>query len=533
MIALGYYLLKVLICSAVLFLYYHFFLRNKAFHQWNRFYLLFLPVFSLLLPFLQFNVDQNINNNNAAVRFIEIVNSADNYFLSSAKSSVITIEQVIIIIYGLISVFFLFKLIRSLLRIRNLKIQNNIVNLNGVFIIPTEEKETPFSFFNYLFWNKHINLNTPVGQMIFKHELVHIKQKHTIDKLFIEIIISVFWYNPIFWYIRKELSIIHEFIADKKSVDKGSAELFASMVLQSVYPKQYQYISNQFFQSSIKRRLSMFNSQKNPRFNYVSRILLLPLLVIITASYTVKLQGKSLVPFTQSLLNQPDTIPNATTKYYNSKSNIFLEANKIIDHTSKVDNITFNLDEALFIIDGKKSNASILLEKTIISNEIHFYSGTDPDMIALYGDEAVMGVVVFKDAKMIDIPTRKYYEVNLVTTDTIKPDPKNILFTKVEVAPGFPGGEKGWRSYLVQNLNASTPIDNGAPEGQFTTETEFIVDLDGSVSDIKALSKHGFGMEDEVIRLIKNGPKWIPANQNGRQVRAVKKQKVTFVVTKG
>ncbi len=533
MIALGYYLLKVLICSSVLFLYYHISLRNKAFHQWNRFYLLFLPIFSILLPFLQFNINGNIESKNAAIRFIEVVNSADKYFLSSAKSSVITIEQVIILTYGLISALILLKLIRSLLRIRKLIIQEEIVEVNGVFLIHTEEKGTPFTFFNFLFWNKLIKITTPIGQMIFKHELVHIKQRHTLDKLIIQLILSIFWYNPIFWYIRKELSIIHEFIADKKSVDKGGAELFASMVLQSVYPGQYQYISNKFFQSSIKRRLSMFTSQKNQSFNYISRLLLFPILVIITASFTFKLQGKSLVPFSQSLINQSDTIPKGTTKYYNSKSNIFLEAKTIKDHTTKIDKVTFDLDEALFIIDGKKSDISVLLEKTIISDEIHFYSGSDPDIIALYGEEAKMGVVVFKKAKLIDIPTQKYYQIDLTTTETTKTDPQTILFTKVEIAPEFPGGEKAWRSYLQENLTASTPIDNGAPEGAYTTEIEFIVDLQGNVSNIKAISKHGFGMEEEVIRIIKNGPKWIPASQNGHQVKAVKNQNVTFVVTKG
>lgn len=277
----------------------------------------------------------------------------------------------------------------------------------------------------------------------------------------------------------------------------------------------------------------MFTSQKNQSFNYISRFLLFPLLVIITASFTFKLQGKSLVPFSQSLINQSDTIPKGTTKYYNSKSNIFLEAKTIKDHTTKIDKVTFDLDEALFIIDGKKSDISVLLEKTIISDEIHFYSGSDPDIIALYGEEAKMGVVVFKKAKLIDIPTQKYYQIDLTTTDTTKTDPQTILFTKVEIAPEFPGGEKAWRSYLQENLNASTPIDNGAPEGAYTTEIEFIVDLQGNVSNIKAISKHGFGMEEEVIRIIKNGPKWIPANQNGHQVKAVKNQNVTFVVTKG
>jgi protein TonB len=60
---------------------------------------------------------------------------------------------------------------------------------------------------------------------------------------------------------------------------------------------------------------------------------------------------------------------------------------------------------------------------------------------------------------------------------------------------------------------------------------QFIVDLDGSLSEVKALTLHGFGMEEEAIRVIKAGPKWEPAIQNGRKVKAYRKQPITFLVS--
>jgi protein TonB len=62
---------------------------------------------------------------------------------------------------------------------------------------------------------------------------------------------------------------------------------------------------------------------------------------------------------------------------------------------------------------------------------------------------------------------------------------------------------------------------------------QFIVDKDGNVSEVKALTSHGYGMEEEAVRVIKRGPKWTPAIQNGRQVKAYRKQPITFVVTEG
>jgi protein TonB len=59
---------------------------------------------------------------------------------------------------------------------------------------------------------------------------------------------------------------------------------------------------------------------------------------------------------------------------------------------------------------------------------------------------------------------------------------------------------------------------------------QFIVDKQGNISDVKALTNHGYGMEEEAIRAIKRGPKWTPAIQNGRNVNAYRKQPITFVV---
>lgn len=106
-------------------------------------------------------------------------------------------------------------------------------------------------------------------------------------------------------------------------------------------------------------------------------------------------------------------------------------------------------------------------------------------------------------------------------------------FTKVEVEASFKGGEGAWRKYLERNLNASAPVDNGAAPGSYTVVVQFIVDKEGNISDVKALTNHGYGMEDEAVRVIKRGPKWEPAIQNGRQVKAYRKQPITFVVSEG
>lgn len=116
-------------------------------------------------------------------------------------------------------------------------------------------------------------------------------------------------------------------------------------------------------------------------------------------------------------------------------------------------------------------------------------------------------------------------------------DRKGIIETKkeeparpasfVEIEAKFTGN---WEKFLRNNLNAEIPIDNGAPAGRYTVYIQFVVDLDGSVSDIQPLTNIGFGMEKEAVRVLKKAAKWEPAVQNGHYVKAYRKQPITFVV---
>jgi periplasmic protein TonB len=118
------------------------------------------------------------------------------------------------------------------------------------------------------------------------------------------------------------------------------------------------------------------------------------------------------------------------------------------------------------------------------------------------------------------------------TTDTtIEIDSR--IFQKVEKEAEFPGGLRAWRNYLEENLRSDVPIKKKAPLGKYTVIVQFIVGLDGSISNIEATTSNGYGMEKEVIRVIKKGPKWTPAEQHGRKVKAYRRQPITFEVVKG
>lgn len=113
--------------------------------------------------------------------------------------------------------------------------------------------------------------------------------------------------------------------------------------------------------------------------------------------------------------------------------------------------------------------------------------------------------------------------------DTVKTSDGRI-FTKVEVEAHFEGGDKAWVQYLQDNLNASVPVKKRAPAGSYTVVVKFIVNTDGRVDSVRAETDHGYGMEKEVIRIIRKAPRWIPAQADGRPVRAYRRQPVTFQI---
>lgn len=292
MLPIAYYLLKVIICSGILYGYYWLLLRNKVFHKYNRFYLMAAVVLSLLLPLIKINFwQQNTDQQSSVIRVLQVVSSGDEYMdnvIVTANSDSFDAQQLPAFGYLAVSLVFFLIFIHTLYRIFCLLKKYPKQIIDTISFINTDAKSTPFSFLNYIFWNYNIDRETTTGNQIFKHELAHVQEKHTHDKLFINIILIFFWCNPFYWLYRKELNMIHEFIADKKAVEDSDTEAFAAMILQATYPQHRFQLTNNFFYSPVKRRLMMLIKNKNPRVNYFGRIMVLPLAVLVFAAFTFK-----------------------------------------------------------------------------------------------------------------------------------------------------------------------------------------------------------------------------------------------------
>jgi len=87
------------------------------------------------------------------------------------------------------------------------------------------------------------------------------------------------------------------------------------------------------------------------------------------------------------------------------------------------------------------------------------------------------------------------------------------IYAKVEIKSAFPGGDSSWVQSIETKLNQSIQLGKGAKKGKYLVSVQFVVDKDGSISDVRALTSHGYRMEAEVLHAIKKKTKWLPSTQ--------------------
>ena len=280
---------KVIFTSGVMFLYYQLFLKDKTFHHYNRFYLLASMIVSLLLPLLKvsyFTLEVNSN-------IYLLISKLNNIQSDKNTENDFIYISVIAFSFGLVAVFFLTKLIFGLVKIQLLKKKFLKENFEGISFYQTNLHNAPFSFFKNLFWKDTILIHSDLGRQILKHEMVHIEQKHSWDKIFLEIITSLFWFNPFFYLIKKEINLIHEYLADHKALKNSDTKAFAQMLLASHFSGKQLPATSPFLSSNLKKRLTMLKKSKT-KFSYARRIFALPLLFAIAFIYMVNAKNKEI-----------------------------------------------------------------------------------------------------------------------------------------------------------------------------------------------------------------------------------------------
>ncbi|MFY7899633.1 MAG: hypothetical protein ACOVNY_05575, partial [Chitinophagaceae bacterium] len=190
------YFLKVILCSTVFLGYYLIALRNKRFHQYNRFYLLFSVIASWLIPLIKFQITTTEKIQQPiyqAFNYIAESNAAFEFEPNFKTEASFDWMQLIPIAYAIIAAIIFIATIVSLSKIFFIYKKYPKQKANNITFINTQESSTPFSFFNNIFWNTNIDGNTNTGKQILQHELTHVNEKHSWDKIFMQINIVFGW----------------------------------------------------------------------------------------------------------------------------------------------------------------------------------------------------------------------------------------------------------------------------------------------------------------------------------------------------
>ncbi|TAD87317.1 MAG: TonB family protein [Bacteroidetes bacterium] len=262
------YLLKMMLCSGILFGYYRVALYNERFHQWNRFYLLGAMLLSIVVPLVEIPLVA-AEQPQSLIYVIEILPAT----IVAKAGRIITTEQIIWAAAGLVSFALLVRLAWGLyLTIYKPYRNGEVSSREDIDVVITDAPSAPYSFFRLLFWRSNMDPDSPHGKRVLLHELTHIREKHSADKLFVELLLVLCWFNPFFWLIRKELYVIHEFLADRNAIEANNGTAFAEMILQTINAGHLSPLTNPFFSSHLKRRLKMITTSKKPQFSYLRRI---------------------------------------------------------------------------------------------------------------------------------------------------------------------------------------------------------------------------------------------------------------------
>ena len=309
---------KIFLCSGILFTYYWCFLRNKRFHHYNRFYLLAIVILSLVFPFLDISISENSQTVYPGMRHaIDLIsvnnweggwNEESNAAIDNSKP-ILSGKNIALLAYASGLAFLFFLLVKSLLYIIRIRRRYRSESIGDLRLYDTTEPGTPFSFFKSIFWNRQISFNSKEGQQIFRHELFHVRQHHSSDSLFMEFVCTICWFNPFFHLIRKELKAIHEFLADQYAISDNDRYAYAELlVLESIRQKKVGFV-HPFFQNNIKRRIAMITKFNKTRYGYWSRVMALPILILLFCMIVLRAQQNSSAQQAKNLVaNSAQTI---------------------------------------------------------------------------------------------------------------------------------------------------------------------------------------------------------------------------------
>lgn len=275
----------VLKASAVIVLFYACYkgcLQRDTFFQESRWFLLVGIFAAFLIPFLVIPV--YVEQAPLPLKNMVFVEHANPDTMRNSLDTTSILKGLYILGLMIFGIRFISQL-TSLMPVIRL---NECDKIGGFRFIKTTKNLSPFSFFNYIVYNP-TQFNALELEQIITHEKVHVRQLHTIDILLAQLSCAVLWFNPFIWLYHKELKQNLEFIADSTAIGHTPCKKsYQYTLLKTSLPNQSLALTNNFYNSLIKKRIVMLHKSKSKRINLLKFAVIIPALTLFLMSFNTK-----------------------------------------------------------------------------------------------------------------------------------------------------------------------------------------------------------------------------------------------------
>jgi len=275
-----HFLINSSVCLFVLWLFYKLALENTSWHNWKRFYLLGSVVISLIIPFIVVEtIIVPVQEN--TINFIHLQNAE---YASENSNFEIQWFTLLMTIYAIGVVVMLWRFAKNLSTFK-IKNEDEISKYNIYQLILRPGITVPHSFFNRIFVSSKDYKNDLIPNAVLEHEKAHLDQKHSLDILFIELLIVLFWFNPIFYMLRYSIKLNHEFLADRIVIQRGiSTTQYQELILQHATNSYQQSVANTFHFPIIKKRFSIMKTKTSNTNGLLRSLAVIPVIILLVVS---------------------------------------------------------------------------------------------------------------------------------------------------------------------------------------------------------------------------------------------------------
>ncbi|HXB90684.1 MAG TPA: M56 family metallopeptidase, partial [Puia sp.] len=291
---LALYLIKLSFSLSFVWLFYQLFLRRLTFYNMNRWYLLGYSLLAFIIPLINIGpmVERESFHQPLVIQYIPSIGNfipvaGINVQAATADSGSFlgwsTWNYFLLLIVLGAGVLFVLSAGRWL-SLRKIRRQAALIDHAGIRIYQVDEDIIPFSFGNSIYINQRLHSEKEWEEIIL-HEYVHIRQQHTVDILFAELLCILNWYNPFVWLLRHSIRQNLEFIADSKVLENGVNKKNYQYHLLKVIGEPRYRLANNFNFSSLKKRIVMMNKIRSARLHLLKLVFLLPLMAVLLLAF--------------------------------------------------------------------------------------------------------------------------------------------------------------------------------------------------------------------------------------------------------